>query len=939
MEIYEDLMIPTMCGRCYAGCGIRVRRVNGVAVQIEGEPDSDMGARGGLCAKGIAGLQVLYDPNRLNAPLKRTNPEKGLHADPKWKEISWEEAIGEIAERLGKVLKEDPGKLLVQISTIRPLFASFALKPLYELGMKNVWVGGGGLHCGSGAHAVAGMVNSSWSIVPDYQYCNYIIYFGASKGTAAGHSSMVSTRLAAEARDRGAKFIVFDPMCHFAGGKATEWVPIIPGTDGAVVLAMCNIIVNELGIMDTVFLKAKTNAPYLIGPDGRYVRDKETKRCLVWDVSEGKAVPHDYKDIPNYASARNIDYALEGEYEVNGIDSRPAFQLIKEHLKKYTPEMASQVSTVPAEKIRSIALEFAQEAKIGSTICLDGHEVPLRPVSAVLFRGGEGHENSFQTCFAVSLLNSIVGGADVCGGTLGWPARCLGYPGTGKFAFSPYRGLDGFLETDYFGPAVLHPGRLVEEVRNSYDGLVGRVSRETIVDKKGKTIVEAGSIITREAAYRLARLSDRMIKVEPFTSGGPWPIKQPEMRGNAQLKDIFPLGFDPGVFGASDQEEIWQKIKLPYRFEMMLSWGCNTPMSVGSWDAVASSLKRIPFIVVSELFNTELTEGFADIVLPDNCYLEQLSWTDGKGQNFNYPYGMDDWCYHIVQPVVSPKGERRSFIQVIWDIIDRMGYRERLNKALDEFVGFGEGHRLKPDEKFTEQEMAERTLRFWFGLEHGLEYFRKHGFIRWPKKVEEAYWRYFVDCRVPVYLEFLIDTKKKMQEITNEIGLEVDYTQYSPLISWVPCSIHHIDNPEYDLYCFSYRDVLHSGSATMEQPWIDEASQMNPYTYNITINRETAEKKGLKDGDTIELESITGRMVTGTLRLMEGQHPQTLAIAACSGHWAKGLPIAKGKGTNFDNLLEIDLKHSDPISLNLETAVRVKVNRVKEGELSSLSLS
>ncbi|MBI4295688.1 MAG: hypothetical protein HY667_01080 [Chloroflexi bacterium] len=50
----------------------------------------------------------------------------------------------------------------------------------------------------------------------------------------------------------------------------------------------------------------------------------------------------------------------------------------------------------------------------------------------------------------------------------------------------------------------------------------------------------------------------------------------------------------------------------------------------------------------------------------------------------------------------------------------------------------------------------------------------------------------------------------------------------------------------YDLYYFSYRDILHTGSSTMAQPWLDEARQMNPYTYNITMNRETAEKKGLK---------------------------------------------------------------------------------------------
>jgi molybdopterin-containing oxidoreductase family molybdopterin binding subunit len=115
---------------------------------------------------------------------------------------------------------------------------------------------------------------------------------------------------------------------------------------------------------------------------------------------------------------------------------------------------------------------------------------------------------------------------------------------------------------------------------------------------------------------------------------------------------------------------------------------------------------------------------------------------------------------------------------------------------------------------------------------------------------------------------------------------------------------------------------------TMELPWLDEASRMNPYTYNITMNRSAATKKGIKDGETIELETAYGRKVRGTVKLMEGQHPQTVGIAACSGHWAKGQPIARGKGANFNTLLELDLKHVDPVSHNIETAVRVKVSRV-----------
>ena len=91
-----------------------------------------------------------------------------------------------------------------------------------------------------------------------------------------------------------------------------------------------------------------------------YIGDDETNKPLVWDASEGKAKVYDNPTIK--------DYALEGECEVRGIKCHPAFQLLKEHLKKYSPEMASRVSTVPAEMIRRIATEFANEARIGCII-------------------------------------------------------------------------------------------------------------------------------------------------------------------------------------------------------------------------------------------------------------------------------------------------------------------------------------------------------------------------------------------------------------------------------------------------------------------------------------------------------------------------------------------------------------------------------------------
>jgi anaerobic selenocysteine-containing dehydrogenase len=229
----EDVLIPTQCGRCYGACAVKVRRVNGVAVKIEGFPESTLGSQGGLCSKGLSGLQVLYDPNRLNKPLRRTNPEKGLHADPKWQEISWEEAINEIVERLEKVI-DTPYKIFTQGTTCRAMRNTINVSFPLSAGLSSAnglprgWPGGGGLHCGQGAHENTGMVHASWSHVPDFKLCNYAIYFGASKGHGSGHSPMITARLAAEAKSRGMKLVVFDPIANFSGGKATEWIPQAP---------------------------------------------------------------------------------------------------------------------------------------------------------------------------------------------------------------------------------------------------------------------------------------------------------------------------------------------------------------------------------------------------------------------------------------------------------------------------------------------------------------------------------------------------------------------------------------------------------------------------------------------------------------------------------------------------------------------------------------
>jgi anaerobic selenocysteine-containing dehydrogenase len=299
---------------------------------------------------------------------------------------------------------------------------------------------------------------------------------------------------------------------------------------------------------------------------------------------------------------------------------------------------------------------------------------------------------------------------------------------------------------------------------------------------------------------------------------------------------------------------------------------------------------------------------------------------------------MADWCVHVAQKVVEPKTDRRSFYEVGLNLLDRLGKEwnrdliAEANARLNTIRPISKEYQLKPTDRPTQPEVGDRTLKSIFGPEHGWEWFKENGFMRWPKKVEEAYWMWFLDLRVPIYMEYLAHMRDEVEKINKETGLGIDLEQYTPLVSWTPCSTHKVTDPKYDLYCYSYRDILHSASMTMEQPCLDEASRMNPYTYNITMNATTGRQKGLKDGDIIEVETYQGRKVTGTLKMLEGHHPLTVGIAATAGHWAKGQPIARGKGTNFDNLLPLDLEHVDPISGNLETAVRVSIRKTEKKE-------
>ncbi|MFZ3286433.1 MAG: molybdopterin-dependent oxidoreductase [Telluria sp.] len=399
--------LNSTCKMCLHSCSIRLHVTDdGIVNKVEGNPTNPANS-GRLCPKGNAAILRHYDPNRFKTPLKRTNPEKGPGVDPKWVPISWDEAYETVARELKKTLDEDPRRLLPAINNFQKIF--LWAWPAAFGGNANFFSAVGNF-CGGGYHPMNGFVHCAFAGVNDVNYCNYWINDGGGDGFSSHlHTAAQAFHVANARVERNMKVVVVEPRLSIGGAKANEWVPIRPATDRQFALGLCHVLVYE-SLYDVKFLKNDTNAPYLVGPDGYFVRNAEGK-TYVWDVVAGQARLWDDTSV--------TDCALEGSYSVDGVACKPSFQKFKDILAECTPEQMSAITTVPAETIRRIAREFAKAAQIGSFIEIEGRILPLRPAGYNYYRGAQGHKYSAMANQAYKLVNFLVGSIDTPGGHVG----------------------------------------------------------------------------------------------------------------------------------------------------------------------------------------------------------------------------------------------------------------------------------------------------------------------------------------------------------------------------------------------------------------------------------------------------------------------------------------------------------------------------------------
>ncbi len=720
-------------------------------------------------------------------------------------------------------------------------------------------------------NVATGMIYSiggtSWEFGgPDWERTKYVVLFGVAEDHDSNPMKLGISKL----KDNGGKLVVVNPVRSGYGAVADEWIPIRPGTDGALIMGMLNVLISN-GLYDAKFLVTRTNAPQLVVMDeggedeglfwqeGEF-EDDDTNENFVWDTVTNSVKPF---------GAKGVTPALTGEYIApDGKRVKTSFQLLIERvLNDYPLEKVAHITKVPIKQIEKISLEMGVTARdetitlpIEWTDAWGNHHsiVEGNPVAIHAMRGLAAHSNGFQTVRALSSLMMVLGTIDRPGGFRHKPPFPRPIPPCPKPIDDP----------DLIQPNTPLP--------NPELGFPTK-PENLMVEEDGSPV----------------RIDKGFSWEFPLTAHG----MMQNVITNAHNHD--PYKIDTLIFFMANMA--WNSSMNTSRMIEML----KAKDEDGEY--------KIPFLVVSDAFFSE-TVAFADLVLPDTTYLERYDVISLLDRPISEYTGIVD---SIRQPVVAPPEGCEPFQETLIKLAGMLGlpgfcdddgkpkfkgYKDFITNwtvAPDTPVGMLSGWRGKDGRDHLigepnpdQWEMYKKNKCFFqFELEEPLQYNRNinQGYLNWA--LDHKLIRRNDPIIMKIYSEvlqrFRLAAKgvRKGRQPGRKIERERIVKYFDPIPFWYPpLEEATIDETKYTIHAITQRPMAMYHSWDSQNAWLRQIMGQN-FLY---MNPIKAREVGVDEMDWAWVESPHGK-IRVQVKLSNAVQPDTVwtwnAIGKMPGVW------------------------------------------------------
>jgi anaerobic selenocysteine-containing dehydrogenase len=895
----------TTCYMCACRCGIRVHLRDGEIRYIDGNPDHPLN-QGVICAKGSSGIMKQKSPARLTRPLRRIAGQN--RGESAFEEISWEEAFALLEKRLAHIRSTDPKRFALftgrdQMQALTGLFAR-------QFGTPNYAAHGGFCSVNMAAGMIYTIGGSFWEFGgPDLEHAKLFVMLG----TAEDHHSNPMKVALSKFKRSGGRFISINPIRTGYSAIADEWIPIRPGTDGALLLALIHELIRDDRI-DHDFLRTFSNSPDLVCLDdsaenGFFLRDPE-REAINEDLPQNKYAWDQERNAPvSRETSETEHFALTGEFVMpdgphRGKRVATAFELLRREVEACTPEWAGSITGITPSRIRLLARELSHaafeqafELPIAWTDAWGRHHDAVigRPVAFHAMRGLAAHSNGFQTVRALAILMSLLGTIDRPGG---------------------------------FRHKAPYPRQTPPRVRNVSDE--SQIKPNTPLGAAPLGFPAWPEDLCVDAHGQPIRIDKAFSWEHPLSAHG----LMHNVITNAVRQDPYPI----------DTLMI---------FMANMAW--NSTMNTTSIRALlnekdAEGNFKIPFLVVCDAFDSEMV-AFADLVLPDTTYLERhdcMSILDRPISEFDGPVDA------VRVPIVPPHGECKPFQEVLIELASRLKFPafthadgSRKFKDYPDFIvhyetapgsgiGFLSGWRgsngdqsLRGEPNPKQWEMYAKNNcvhHYQMPIEHHYMRNWNRGYMQFAK---EMGLRQKEDpIQIAIYSETLqhfrqaASGRRPGRQPPSHLRTRVA-TYFNPLPFWyAPLEYGATELAEYPLNAVTQRPMAMYHSWDSQNAWL---RQIHSHNY-LFINPKTAKDAGIQDGGWLWVESQWGK-VRCMGRYSEAVEPGTVwtwnAIGKSDSAWRlqSGADEAQ-KGFLLNHLISEELpidgsgriSNSDPIT-------------------------